>query len=54
MYIFIKKELKLAMQALGYDGTNQAVYQLICDFDADGSGNIGFEDFLHLMSHRVS
>ena len=42
------------MQALGFDGTNQAVYQLICDFDADGSGSIGFEDFLHLMTHRVS
>lgn len=42
MYFSPNKELKSAMQALGYDGTNQAIYQLICDFDADGSGNIGF------------
>jgi len=41
------------MQALGFDGTNQTVYQLICDFDADGSGSIGFENFLHLMTHKV-
>lgn len=42
------------MQSLGLDGTNQTVYQLICDFDADGNGFIGFEDFLHLMTRRVS
>jgi Ca2+-binding EF-hand superfamily protein len=27
---------------------------MISDLDADGSGNIGFEDFLHLMTSRVS
>lgn len=27
---------------------------MISDLDADGNGNIGFEDFLHLMTSRVS
>ena len=27
---------------------------MISDLDADGSGNIGFDDFLQLMSSRVS
>ncbi len=26
----------------------------MCDYDADGKGNISFEDFLHLMTHRVT
>lgn len=26
---------------------------MICDYDADGKGSIGFEDFLHLMTHTV-
>jgi len=34
-----EKERKWTIQALRYDGTNQAIYQLICDFDADGQGN---------------
>lgn len=27
---------------------------MIADLDADGNGNIGFDDFLHLMTSRVS
>lgn len=42
------------MQTLGYESTHHTVYQIICDYEADGSGNIGFEDFLHLMTHRVT
>lgn len=47
-------ELKAAMHALGYESTHHSVYQIICDYEADGSGNIGFQDFLHLMTHRVT
>lgn len=42
------------MQALGFESTHHSVYQLICDYDADGKGSIGFEDFLHLMTHSVT
>lgn len=42
------------MQALGYESTHHSVYQLICDYDADGKGNIGFNDFVHLMTHKVT
>lgn len=42
------------MQTLGYESTHHTVYQIICDYEADGSGDIGFEDFLHLMTHKVT
>lgn len=42
------------MQALGFESTHHTVYQIICDYDADGKGSIGFEDFLHLMTYSVN
>lgn len=42
------------MQSLGYETKNHTIYQMICDLEADGAGNIGFPDFLHLMTTRVS
>jgi|JI10StandDraft_1071094.scaffolds.fasta_scaffold526639_1 hypothetical protein len=30
------------MQTLGFESTHHTVYQLICDYDADGKGSIGF------------
>lgn len=39
---------------LGSDSANHPVYQLICDYEADGKGSIGFEDFLHLLTHTVT
>ena len=50
----IIKELKLAMTNLGFEAKNQTIYQMICDLEADGSGNIHFEEFLQLMTARVS
>lgn len=47
-------ELKAALDSLGFEAQNQTIYQMISDLDADGGGNIGFEDFLHLMTSRVS
>ena len=35
------KELKSAMQSLGFEAKNQTIYQMIADIDKDGSGSIG-------------
>lgn len=32
----------------------QTIYQMISDLEADGEGNIGFEEFLQMMTSRVS
>lgn len=54
MYTKINLEIKTALEALGSDARNQAIYQLIADWDADGHGIITFEDFTHLMTNRVT
>ena len=47
-------ELKAAMTSLGFESKNQTIYQMIADLDADGSGQIDFDEFLELMTARVS
>ncbi len=42
------------MTSLGFQSKNQTIYQMIADLDADGSGQIDFEQFLELMTARVS
>merc|ERR1712167_540849 len=48
------KELKAAMQSLGFEAKNQTIYQMISDLDKDGSGNIDFDEFLDMMTARMS
>lgn len=48
------KELKAAMTSLGFEAKNQTIYQMISDLDADGSGQIDFNEFLDLMTARIS
>ena len=43
------KELKAAMQSLGFEAKNQTIYQMIGDIDKDGSGEIDFEEFKAMM-----
>lgn len=42
------------MTSLGFESKNQTIYQMIADLDSDGSGQIDFEEFLELMTARVS
>lgn len=51
---FGHSELKAAMTSLGFESKNQTIYQMISDLDADGSGQIDFDEFLHLMTARIS
>ena len=48
------KELKEAMQSLGFEAKNQTIFQIISDIDKDGTGDIDFEEFLDLMTAGIS
>ena len=47
-------ELTNAMRSLGFDTKNPAIFQMICDMDEDGSGEIEFDEFLDMMTARIS
>ena len=46
----IDVEIKAAMVSLGFESKNQTIFQMIADMDEDGSGQIEFAEFLHLMT----
>ncbi|KAE8630438.1 hypothetical protein XENTR_v10000821 [Xenopus tropicalis] len=48
------KELKVAMRALGFEPKKEEMKKIISDTDKDGSGIIDFEDFLSLMTQKMS
>lgn len=47
------KELKSAMQSLGFETKNQAIYQMISDIDKNGSGTVDFDEFLDMMTAKM-
>ena len=42
------------MQSLGFEAKNQTIYQMISDIDKDKSGEIDFEEFLDMMTAKMS
>jgi centrin-1 len=48
------KELKVAMRALGFEPKKDEVKKMISEIDKDGSGKIDFNDFLNLMTAKMS
>eukprot|EP01038_Epipyxis_sp_PR26KG_P006144 gene6144-8471_t len=48
------KELKAAMTSLGFEAKNQTIYQMIADIDKDGNGTIDFDEFLDMMTAKMS
>ena len=48
------KELKAAMQSLGFEAKNQTIFQMISDLDKNKNGTIDFEEFLDMMTARMS
>ncbi|PFH38011.1 centrin 2 [Besnoitia besnoiti] len=47
------KELKAAMQSLGFETKNPTIYQMIADLDRDGGGPIDFEEFLDAITAKL-
>merc|ERR1712182_118705 len=47
------KELTIAMKALGCEPKPGEIEKMIADVDDDGSGEIGFPEFLSMMTHKI-
>lgn len=48
------KELKSAMQSLGFDAKNHTVFQMIAELDQEGEGgSLDFDEFLHMMTAKM-
>lgn len=37
---------------MGFESRNSAIFQMICDLDADGNGTIDFAEWVLLMTKR--
>merc|ERR1711937_406229 len=48
------KELKVAMRALGFEPKKEEIKKMISDIDKDGSGTIDFNEFLEMMTGKIS
>uniref|UniRef100_A0A4W5JBX1 Centrin 4 n=1 Tax=Hucho hucho TaxID=62062 RepID=A0A4W5JBX1_9TELE len=48
------KELKVAMRALGFEPKKEEIKKMIADIDKEGSGTIDFNDFLCMMTQKMS
>lgn len=48
------KELKVAFRALGFEPTKEELRKLTADIDPDGLGKLSYEEFLHLMTVKMS
>merc|ERR1712179_654865 len=47
-------ELTSAMQSLGFDVKHAVVYNMVSDLDTDGSGEIEFDEFLEVMTAKIT
>jgi Ca2+-binding EF-hand superfamily protein len=48
------KELKVAMRALGFEPKKEEIKKMIADIDKEGTGTIDFNDFLTMMTVKMS
>lgn len=42
------------MVSLGFENKNAVIFQMISDLDEDGNKQIDFEEWVHLMTYRVT
>merc|ERR1719373_1334303 len=47
-------ELTAAMKSLGFDVKHAVVYNMVADLDSDGSGEIEFDEFLEVMTAKIT
>lgn len=47
-------ELKVAMRALGFEPKKEEIKNILSEVDPNGSGKVTFDDFLSLMSSKMS
>ena len=47
-------ELKQALKNLGIDAKNQTLANMMADLDKDGSGKIDFDEFINMMTAKMS
>merc|ERR1719378_1079946 len=47
------KELTIAMKALGCEPKPGEIEKMIADVDDDGSGEVGYPEFLKMMTHKI-
>ncbi|KAM0724339.1 Centrin-1 [Formica fusca] len=48
------KELKVAIRALGIEPTKEELKRLVTDVDPDGLGKLSYEEFLNIMTMKMS
>jgi len=48
------KELKVAMRALGFEPRKTDVTKMMAEMDKDGSGSIDFNEFLEILTQKMS
>ncbi|KAK7922611.1 hypothetical protein WMY93_009513 [Mugilogobius chulae] len=48
------KELKVAMRALGFEPKKEEIKKMVADIDKEGSGTIDFDDFLSMMTAKMT
>jgi Ca2+-binding EF-hand superfamily protein len=48
------EELKQALKNLGIDAKNQTLANMMADLDKDGSGKIDFDEFINMMTAKMS
>merc|ERR1711998_38152 len=48
------KELKIAMQALGFEPTSDEIAKMMNDIDADGNATVEIEEFLEMMEGKMA
>merc|ERR1712185_387347 len=48
------KELKIAMQALGFEPTTEEVARMVKDIDIDGNATVEYEEFIEMMEDKMS
>jgi centrin-1 len=42
------------MTSLGFESKNGAIFQMVIDLDTDGNGTIDFQEWLNLLTKKVS